>query len=287
MRPNLNDIKNQNMRPNDNLALWYHKPWYFKPEMQIQKDKKVFKNSIFSMIDNRLDVLIINKNHTKPQIHSNYKEIVSQIHTKQKVYLKSLYSYTIEKILKTYDKLSIGMGIGSIFETNLTMHPVYGLPYIPGSSIKGCLRSFLIRKHFENVENKALESKWFRDIFGNTQVLNEIDQKGMFGFMDAYPLDGFQVANDIMTPHYGDYYNKDKKEPVDTSRPNPIHFLVIKDSSFSFRIGCKLKFNITIDDKTLCVSQFLMNSLTEMLTTQGLGAKTAIGYGFFIEVKNP
>lgn len=68
---------------------------------------------------------------------------------------------TDESITNTQKALSFhtkwrtvaGLGGSSVFETGMTLHHIYGIPYFPASSIKGLVRSFLISEYFGNEEN--------------------------------------------------------------------------------------------------------------------------------------
>jgi len=50
--------------------------------------------------------------------------------------------------LKTGYHLVVGLGLPSFFENGLTLHHVYGTPYIPGSSVKGLARFTFLTKVF-------------------------------------------------------------------------------------------------------------------------------------------
>ena len=195
-------------------------------------------------------------------------------------------------------RLIVGLGGESVYETSITLHHVYGFPYIPASSIKGVLRSFIIAEKFENHEGKAIADKDFCDVFGcSAEVSVEEDGKkkpfashykearqGTVTFFDALPTQAPNIEPDIMNPHYGDWYGnkKDRNGPIpptDTQSPVPVFFLTVK-GTFQFLFGSK-KMNITDkfwNDKTL--SEWL----TEALTQHGIGAKTAVGYGYMKEV---
>ncbi len=41
-------------------------------------------------------------------------------------------------------RLTIGLGSSSVYETSITLHHIYGIPYLPGSAIKGVTRSYRI-----------------------------------------------------------------------------------------------------------------------------------------------
>ena len=83
-----------------------------------------------------------------------------------------------------------------------------------------------------------------------------------------------------MTPHYGEYYSKKDQAPVDTLSPNPIPFLTVVDTDFQFLMGSK-KLGMQnklwkYENKELTLSEWLKKALTE----HGIGAKTAVGYGY-------
>lgn len=50
--------------------------------------------------------------------------------------------------LKTGYRLAVGLGLPSFFENGLTLHHIYGTPYIPGSSVKGLVRFVFLSKIF-------------------------------------------------------------------------------------------------------------------------------------------
>jgi CRISPR-associated protein Cmr6 len=212
-------------------------------------------------------------------------------------YFKSLTSYMEENkkydfSLKISNRLIVGLGSVSVYETSITLHHIYGIPYIPSSAIKGVLRSYIILECFsEELENYSEDKyqkfeeevlfakdedgnykhKWFIDIFGSQE------QEGEIIFFDSFSQD-VKIQNDIMTPHYGDYY-KDKKNkvaPTDTQSPNPIPFLTVV-GEFRFIIATK-KNSI---EKYKIRDKSIKEWLKEALTNHGIGAKTAVGYGYF------
>jgi len=183
------------------------------------------------------------------------------------------------KNIKTDWRLVVGLGGGSVYETSMTLHHIYGIPYIPGSAVKGVTRSWVIADVFDNSEENALRNSNFIEIFGNQK------QHGKVIFMDAFPTEVPTIKPDVMNPHFGDYYsgNKDKNNnfiaPADYLNPVPIFFLTVEDTPFNFFLVAKNKdknvFNIKIGDFTI------LEWLKKALTEHGIGAKTAVGYGYF------
>jgi CRISPR-associated protein Cmr6 len=177
-----------------------------------------------------------------------------------------------------------GLGGHSVYETGITLHHVYGVPYIPASSIKGVLRSWIIFSKFDNSEKLALKDDLFCRVFGcpKESVLEEA-YMGRIVFFDALPREAPTIEPDVMTSHYPKWYSGEKA-PVDTDSPNPVIFLTVKKTSFQFILGSKAKpgeeeWDLATktfwDDKSL--GWWLENALSE----HGIGAKTAVGYGYF------
>lgn len=188
---------------------------------------------------------------------------------KQEQTIKAIFGENYrQKELKISYRLVIG-GEASIYETSLRLHHIYGIPYIPASAVKGVVRSYIIGETFENNEDKALQDESFMDIFGST------DQEGKVTFFDAFPTKTPTLKVDIMNPHYGHYYS-DGKAPTDTNNPVPINFLTVENTPFKFVIGSKETL------KTVKIgNNKIIKWLEEALQNHGIGAKTAVGYGYF------
>jgi len=208
----------------------------------------------------------------------NQKSIQDKIRIHQDLILKSFKPDLKKEItLKTDWRMAVGLGQESVYETSLALHHVYGIPYIPASSIKGVVRSWVITDIFENNEDKAQKSLEFSKIFGSQ------DLKGEIIFFDAFPTSDISVKEDIMNVHYPDYYGggENPKPPTDTQNPNPIPFLTVENTSFRFMIASKKRnlneFKIKdIEGNDQTISQWLIEALTQ----HGIGAKTAVGYGY-------
>lgn len=166
-------------------------------------------------------------------------------------------------------RLAIGLGNASVFENSLTLHHVYGIPYIPATSVKGIIRSWLIQEYFsydqdgnkrpESGEGIALrDSEDFGLIFGtpsefeiqtgNPPMKSRIKDSegkptahiGNMVFFDAFPVKNPKIFVDIMNPHYPEYYKEGSdKPPADWQNPVPIFFLTIKDTDFQFLFGIR------------------------------------------------
>src|SRR6266702_1764661 len=111
-------------------------------------------------------------------------------------------------------RMVVGLGGETVLETDLTLHHLYGIPYIPGSALKGLTRAYAVteEKDFYIPENKPVDER-----VPSTDTDNDHpDIKRIFGtqkdsgtviFLDAMPQKGkAQLILDIMNPHYPDYY---------------------------------------------------------------------------------
>lgn len=197
--------------------------------------------------------------------------------TKQEKIIKALFgekNYHKEDLTTSY-RLVIG-GEATVYETSMRLHHIYGIPYIPASAIKGVVRSYIITEKFESKEDEALKDNEFKKVFGSG------DEAGKVTFFDAFPTAKLTLKVDIMNPHYGDYYGDKKNEiaPTDTQSPNPIPFLTVENTSFRFILGAKEHLSgFIIKDKEK--DKTIETWLIEALQNHGIGAKTAVGYGYF------
>lgn len=169
---------------------------------------------------------------------------------------QSIYTNSIV----TETPLICGLGATHVLETSLTLHHIWGVPYIPASSLKGVCRQVAFWKlvEEEKIEEGKLEDfqkKFYGEL--NLDVNNEDllvyqllfgaqDFKGLLLFLDAYP----ECENnqkifilDVMNPHYSSYYgDKDGKiPPADWENPTPIFFLTVKE-------GVKFRFVVLFDN---------------------------------------
>ena len=195
-------------------------------------------------------------------------------------------------------RLIVGLGNESVYETSMTLHHIYGIPYIPGQAVKGMLRSWMIQEYFgqneknefnlEHAEKRALGTQWFCDMFGcpKEQSFYKEARQGSVIFFDAFPteLKPESIQPDIMNPHYGPYYS-DGKPPADYHNPVPVNFLTVTKTMFEFYIGVNEEKNITVNARYVHgqLLDIAKQALITALNEHGIGAKTAIGYGYFRE----
>ncbi|HRQ45036.1 MAG TPA: type III-B CRISPR module RAMP protein Cmr6 [Candidatus Goldiibacteriota bacterium] len=171
-----------------------------------------------------------------------------------------------------------GLGSGHPTETGMILDRNTGLPYIPASSLKGVLRNAC--------EDEELKLKYFGN--ESSAKKDDISVRGQLVILDAFPSKVPVLKEDVMTPHFGQYYEGTGSAPVDTNNPIPIKFISVKEGAeYVFRVIVmpllQTEGNKQFDsDETEKIKQLVEIVLTE----NGVGAKTMVGYGIFKEIKD-
>jgi CRISPR-associated protein Cmr6 len=205
-------------------------------------------------------------------------------------------------------RMVVGLGGKGAMEFGITLHRVTGLPYIPGSALKGLTRSYFLIKLAEQLENAGdlneLDELLTRDApdgESRDKVIDEIAKalpkldrdfivlyREMFGlqgeagacvFYDAVlaePPQGQLFTVDVMTPHFVKYYRESGGQaPDEGDNPNPVNYVTVSEGvRFAFAIGKRR----TTDKLHLADARTL---LRDALYWLGVGSKTASGYGVF------
>lgn len=285
--------------------------WEKKDDEEIKKIKEIDLNwySLKGVsLDEESKKIFLEKFIEKSSYSFNKNTLMNYINSLISELEKQNYKTIYNKSLPTFSTLICGLGSTSVLETSITLHHIWGVPYIPGSSLKGVCRTVAFWKLVES--KKIKEEKWndFQNQFyGNLNLEdNEMlvyqllfgaqDFRGLLLFLDVYPNllnDKTPFRLDIMNPHYQDYYGNDSgKTPGDWENPVPIYFLTVKE-------GVSFQFTILFDDyrwekvkekwdkaknkveEIVNNNKFFEEILKEALSFYGLGSKTRLGYGSF------
>lgn len=185
-------------------------------------------------------------------------------------------------LILSYPGLYVGMGysIDEKLENGMSFDYTTGLPYIPGSEVKGMLRSCFVQhaKDTLGILNKFAELKTVdkKDlatleytIFGNPN--NNDTPQGSVIFYDAFPNKG-EIRPDNITPHKDELKN-----------PIPIQTLKVASGSvfqFQFYVPESLSFGFYKISRENLIELF-----KNLILDWGIGAKTRLGYGTFQEAK--
>jgi CRISPR-associated protein Cmr6 len=174
---------------------------------------------------------------------------------------RALWSYgAVCREAEVRGRMAVGLGEESVLETSVALHHTYGVPYIPGSALKGLAASF-VRQHLGDDWQENTPA--YKTVFGDTQTA------GYVTFFDALPLPNSATLHpDVITVHHEKYYQNDRAAPpADWDDPNPVPFL-----------SATGKYLIALAGPPAWVSA-VFEILKHALALAGVGAKTSSGYG--------
>lgn len=285
--------------PEINFALALNKPHKSNPEKWT-----IFENTTkLKKLSDRFFEKDSKQKITAKELHPDKFKFegvnFTNIETRQSAAVSSITShYSYIDFIPDW-RFIIGLGGASVYDTGITLHHIYGIPYIPATSIKGMLRSwYILDKHYDRkaeMEGYAIQDEVFCRVFGCPKDLKIGEQKfssalkhhgedaefeGNLIFFDAFPLTAPKLKLDVMTPHYQPYYgdNAGKTPPADYFSPVPINFLTVEGTTFRMYFGVKKDSNKK--DSNQALLETVKDWLNKALAEKGIGAKTAVGYGY-------
>jgi CRISPR-associated protein Cmr6 len=165
-------------------------------------------------------------------------------------------------VFETESRFVTGLGRSHPVENGFAWHATLGTPYLPGSSVKGLVRSWAREQDASAPNSDAV-----------ARLLGAIGSVGSVCFLDAVPAAPVRLEADVMTPHCAGWNEEDA--PGDWCSPNPIPFLVTATGT-PFLFGVVPCRDLGKQDLDL-----VMRWLGNALEWTGGGAKTAVGYGRF------
>lgn len=268
------------LRNKSNAHLWYqiHYNQLIKNE-KFNPNKKKSKSNL----NNKAEKKYILKDIRSFFIHEDVQQLGKKVSEQRLQGLLDVPNINLRMLKAKLTRTIIhGLGAEHVRETSLSIHPVYGFPYIPGSSIKGLVRHWFIEVFLDGDESQYLSSdrqlaEVGREIFGVQ------DQQGVVQFMDIYMFDNVKISSDIMTPHFSEYYDG-KKSAFDTLSPVPIPFYTVEvpEIELLFLVRDRKSNKYPKEIIGNIVANWIKNALLEF----GIGAKTSTGYGLFRKVKD-
>ncbi len=183
---------------------------------------------------------------------------------------------------KTTSRLVVGLGAKGVLEIGLTLDHTWGVPYLPGSALKGIAAS--AAAHLAEGESWTRPTGWPEEAPVKGLSLDQLsDYQLLFGttanaglvrFHDAWwdptGAAAVPISMDVMTVHHPKYYQSAESEalpPTDFDEPVPVPFLSAS-GKFVFALEgppawCKVAYDL----------------LEQGLAQLGAGAKTSSGYG--------
>lgn len=223
------------------------------------------------------------------KLNANDVSIMKSLQARQQGNFKSVATNetTLQLDALSSAPFTTGLGNEHPLENGFAFLNPYGLPYLPGSGVKGVLRQAareLSSGDWGDPQGWSVAS--ITALFGEDDDKQEA-RRGALSFWDVIPqIKGDALQVDIMTPHQKHYY-QEGKTPHDSGQPIPINFLTVPPGSgFTFYVQCDLarlqKFipELVINQqwKTL-----LEKAFQHAFNWLGFGAKTAVGYGAMAE----
>lgn len=294
----LHDFADKENFSSGNFGLWYNKlipnigsigndAWSVCDNKGDKNGRTEFYKNIYQNIkkNNNLTELLVRKQ-------------CWQMHYTQCMEQHGFHCFAFTGTLKT--ALITGLGEAHPSETSIVLDHTLGIPYFPASGIKGMVRfshskqlvldeagNFLDTfvkeiKRENNSSELILDEKnigthiplFFGGDLEKRDGKSQDTYRGSIIFLDAYPVSVPEIKTDIINPHYSNYYDDKNEPPGDYQDPVPVKFLTIApETQFIFRF-------ILDPESTRHKDQFL-KAIKDALENEGIGAKTAIGYGRF------
>ena len=204
------------------------------------------------------------------------QQLLEQIHQRQEGILKGGNGRKLE--CRMTGSMAIGLGNDHPTENGFLFDRICGVPYLPGTAIKGLCRAWAATC---GKEHHVI------DMFGSE---NEPLTRGEVILLSAYPATWPALDVDCICNHHFDYYGTaftkrgylkgDYPTPMDVEYPVPIFHLAVKEgTNFIFRI-------IPINKNSLDILERAEALLAEALQYSGIGARTAVGFGTMEPTKN-
>lgn len=237
------------------------------------------------------------------------KEIMQSLQIRQQAaFATALEGESLRLEAQATAPFTTGLGNEHPLENGFAFLNPYGLPYLPGSGVKGVLRQaarelasgewgdthgWSEQKTIElSIDKKAIGISMLDALFGLESKDGDKEHlRGALTFWDVIPqIAGNSLTVEIMTPHQSHYYQQksdrksgDSVSPHDSGSPNPISFLTVPpESGFTFYITCDTALLARhapelIKDEYL--KTLLQAAFEHAFAWLGFGAKTAVGYG--------
>ena len=191
------------------------------------------------------------------------------------------------------------------FKLGFTFDHTTGLPYLPGSTVKGLLRHGCERNNYALLHHviSELQAKdkqfavgevdakaFVAEVFEGQRNNDQLPQHARDIFFDAFPCasghyQNYFLGDDYITPHKHDskkVKSEDKTKNLDgLQAPTPLKFLkILPDVTFRFHFDLR-------GDKAGISATDRLKIFLQLLSELGIGAKTNVGYGILTQRDKP
>jgi CRISPR-associated protein Cmr6 len=190
-------------------------------------------------------------------------------------------------------RLAINLADSLIQNAGISLDRLSGVPFIPGSAVKGVCRHVALSSVKAASESEQEDLfRQFRKVFGTSESefkergqLYEFksllkgapeDIKGSVSFLPAYPINEARIVVDLTNVHYPQYYGNGSTKDLAEESPRPNPFPAVE-------MGAQFAFCLVLNDiqGDIQLLDCTRTWLEQALTVHGIGAKTAAGYGWF------
>ena len=186
-------------------------------------------------------------------------------------------------------RLIVNSAGGVLENAGLSLHRNFGFPLIPGSAIKGIARHAAWSDWNDEGDDseKKRKAQAIAEVFGYPTNDDSLDkylektvgkatkQAGKICFFEAVPVGRAETEVDILNVHHREYYAGNANVALDNEKPILCYFPTVKaGTEFCFRI-------LRLEDLSHATLKQVVNWLKVGLSINGVGAKTAAGYGWF------
>jgi CRISPR-associated protein Cmr6 len=166
-------------------------------------------------------------------------------------------------------RLFIGLTGGGMLETGCAIAHSYGVPLIPGSSIKGAVNAYVRSSPFGDGHPGVCDA-----LFGREPTDEHLEGlAGAITFHDAWWVPGSAdtpLVQEVVTTHHLDYYGSEGRTPAtDLDSPIPNAQIAVRGSFLFVLEGLVAWLPLGAE------------MLKATLANAGAGAKTRGGYGYF------
>lgn len=249
------NLQNFKAKSTTNAGLWLQK-FLISQEKNQDSNKKSAKQALVDEV-------------SQIEVSSIYETFYRDI------WVKSLEKAAETRVIKISGRMIVGLGSESVLETSITLHRTYGVPYIPGSALKGLAASYAHRfmdDDWKKETKKTSIGEAHKLMFGSQ------NSAGFVIFHDAlYVPNSYSktpLRPDILTVHHQKYYEGKGDAPADWDSPVPIPLL---SAQGQYLLAVSANSGDAKFDKKM--RDLAIEILELALRDEGIGAKTSSGYG--------
>ncbi len=207
-------------------------------------------------------------------------------------------------------RLAVNLSGGLIQNAGICLDRLFGVPYLPGSAVKGVCRHVALEdlradrlsfhdfqdifgtadvdfKETRRIDDKIVkggELEAFRKLIGRDGIVE--DKKGCIDFLAAFPRNEPHLTIDLTNVHFPDYYKSGKEDDLGQEKPRPNPFPVVEvGTEFAFCIALNyMGGRLDSDERRKVIMDKAESILRRAMEVSGFGAKTGAGYGWFTDI---